>query len=87
MDDYRDHLFSYIPPDRLRTFTYGHVIPPGNLTVQALPTGILASDFIFTHEKRKAEQMVRDAFPLSPGVGEILLYRQYLAVLTDQKDR
>lgn len=74
MDGYRDHLFSYVPPDRLRTFTYGHVIPPENLTVQTLPTGILASDFIFTYEKRREEQMVRGIFLLPPGAGEISLY-------------
>lgn len=53
-----NHLFSYIPPDRLSTFSYGHVIPKGNLTVQPIVNGIVNSEFDFTYEKRGALKMV-----------------------------
>lgn len=55
-----NHLFSYIPPDRLSTFSYGHVIPKRNLTVQPIIKGIINSEFDFTYEKRGGLKMVRD---------------------------
>lgn len=58
MGDYLNHLFSYVPPERLNTFSYGHVIPEGNLTVQPILKGILNSEFDFTFEKRGALKMV-----------------------------
>lgn len=58
MADYANHLFSYLPPGRLETYSYGHVIPPENLTAIALSRGILGSEFNFTYEARKSEKMV-----------------------------
>lgn len=65
MSDYADHLFSYLPTDRLETFSFGHVIPPENLTAQTLAIGILGSKFNFTYDHRHSEQMVSFA----PGHG------------------
>ena len=59
MSDYVNHLFSYLPPERLGTFSYGHVIPHTNLVAQSLTQGLLGSEFDFTYEKRNSEKMVR----------------------------
>ncbi|KAJ5772065.1 hypothetical protein N7520_002594 [Penicillium odoratum] len=60
MSDYANHLFSYVAPERLDTFTYGHVIPNTNLVAQSLTRGILGSDFDFTYEARGSEKMITD---------------------------
>jgi chromosome transmission fidelity protein 1 len=58
MSDYMNHLFSYVPPERLDTFSYGHVIPHTNLVAQSLTKGLMGSDFDFTYEARNSEKMV-----------------------------
>lgn len=59
MSDYINLLFSYVPPDRLDTFSFGHVIPPGNLTAQLVVKGVQGSEFDFTYDARASEKMVR----------------------------
>jgi hypothetical protein len=66
MSDYVNHLFSYLPPERLGTFSYGHVIPHTNLVAQSLTQGLLGSEFDFTYEKRNSEKMVRILQPWIP---------------------
>lgn len=61
MSDYMNHLFSYVSPERLGTFSYGHVIPSTNLVAQSLTKGLLGSDFDFTYEARGSEKMVSTA--------------------------
>lgn len=58
MTDYVHHLFSYVPTERLGTFSYGHVIPHTNLVAQSLTRGFLGSEFDFTYEARSSEKMV-----------------------------
>ncbi|KAF7181921.1 hypothetical protein CNMCM7691_001309 [Aspergillus felis] len=60
MSDYRNHLFSYIAPSRLDTFSYGHVIPPENLIAHTLVNGVLGSEFDFTYDSRDSEKMILD---------------------------
>ncbi|KAJ5767938.1 hypothetical protein N7533_000521 [Penicillium manginii] len=60
MTDYMNHLFSYVPPERLDTFSYGHVIPSKNLVAQSLTKGLLGSEFDFTYEARGSEKMITD---------------------------
>ncbi|KAL2003585.1 hypothetical protein VTN02DRAFT_3251 [Thermoascus thermophilus] len=60
MTDYVDYLFSYVPPSRFDTFSYGHVIPPENLTARSLVRGILDTEFDFTYEMRNSEAMIAD---------------------------
>lgn len=62
MSDYMNHLFSYVPPERLDTFSYGHVIPHSNLVAQSLTKGLMGSDFDFTYEARNSEKMVSSHF-------------------------
>lgn len=59
MTDYMHHLFSYVPSDRLGTFSYGHVIPSENLIVHPLAKGVLGTQFDFTYEARNSEKLVR----------------------------
>ncbi|CAI7668065.1 unnamed protein product [Penicillium bialowiezense] len=60
MSDYVDHLFSYLPSERLGTFSYGHVIPKTNLVAQFLTQGLMGNDFDFTYEARSSEKMITD---------------------------
>ncbi|KAL4907620.1 hypothetical protein BDW74DRAFT_166311 [Aspergillus multicolor] len=60
MSDYVDHLFSYVPKDRLKTFSYGHVIPPENLIAHNLARGVLDSEFDFSYVGRDSERMILD---------------------------
>ncbi|GFF49572.1 ATP-dependent RNA helicase chl1 [Aspergillus lentulus] len=60
MSDYRNHLFSYIAPTRLDTFSYGHVIPPENLIAHTLVNGVLGTEFDFTYDSRNSEKMILD---------------------------
>ncbi|KAJ5816866.1 hypothetical protein N7447_009099 [Penicillium robsamsonii] len=60
MSDYVNHLFSYLPPDRLGTFSYGHVIPKSNLVAQSLTQGLMGNEFDFTYEARNSEKMITD---------------------------
>ncbi|WEW60392.1 ATP-dependent DNA helicase chl1 [Emydomyces testavorans] len=60
MDDYADYLFSYLAPEHLRTFSYGHVIPKNNLTVTPIVRGIMNTEFEFTFEKRSSSEMIID---------------------------
>lgn len=62
MSDYMNHLFSYVPPERLGTFSFGHVIPHTNLVAQSLTKGLMGSDFDFTYEARNSEKMVSSDF-------------------------
>ncbi|KAH8428921.1 DNA helicase [Aspergillus melleus] len=60
MSDYMNHLFSYVPHNRLDTFSYGHVIPSENLVAHTLGKGIFGSDFDFTYENRNSEKTIND---------------------------
>jgi chromosome transmission fidelity protein 1 len=60
VSDYKDYLFSYLAPDRLRTFSFGHVVPASNLHVQTVSTGPSGLEFDFTFEKRKSEKMIAE---------------------------
>ncbi|EFR02642.1 hypothetical protein MGYG_05640 [Nannizzia gypsea CBS 118893] len=58
MDDYVDHLFSYVPREKIKTFTYGHVIPKINLTAIPIDKGMDGTEFNFTFDHRKSEKMI-----------------------------
>ena len=52
MDDYIRHLFAYVDPTRLETFSCGHIIPKENLIALPLAKGPGGIDFDFTYDKR-----------------------------------
>lgn len=58
MDDYVRHLFAYVDPARLRTFSCGHIIPKENLTAVPVAKGPGGIDFEFTFDKRNSPAMV-----------------------------
>ncbi|EED14137.1 DNA helicase, putative [Talaromyces stipitatus ATCC 10500] len=60
MSDYADHLFSYLSSAKLDTFSFGHVIPPKNLTARILAKGVLGNDFNFIFDQRTSDSMITD---------------------------
>ena len=53
MSDYADQLFSYVPAEKLQTFSFGHVIPKENMFVQPVTAGPTGRVLEFSYEKRK----------------------------------
>lgn len=60
MTDWSEQLFSYIEPERLKTFSFGHVIDKKNVLVQPLCQGPGAIEFDFTFNNRHSERMLTD---------------------------
>ncbi len=58
MDDYARHLFAYVNPERLETFSCGHIIPKENLIALQEAKGPGGIDFDFTFEKRSSSAMI-----------------------------
>ncbi|KAL2751858.1 hypothetical protein ACRALDRAFT_1078306 [Sodiomyces alcalophilus JCM 7366] len=59
--DYRNHLFPYLPGDKLTTLSCGHVIPPSNLcvwTLAAARAGDATSTFEFSFQRRGDKTMI-----------------------------
>ena len=54
MDDYARHLFAYVDPGRLKTWSCGHIIPPENLIAMPVATASDGTSFEFTFEKRSS---------------------------------
>ena len=53
MTDYTKHLFSYVEPGRLATWSCGHIIPKENLTVRTVARGPDGTLLDFSFEKRQ----------------------------------
>lgn len=60
MTDYTHYLLSYLPPLKLHTHSYGHVIPPQNLTARPLCRGLAGTEFDFTYLRRDSEPLILD---------------------------
>ena len=58
MDDYIRHLFAYVDPARLKTFSCGHIIPKENLIALPVARGPGGIDFDFTYDKRNSPAMI-----------------------------
>ncbi|KAF2436023.1 putative DNA helicase [Tothia fuscella] len=58
MEDYTNHLFSYIPPERILTLSCGHVIPPSNLLAWPVTIDKSGTEFDFTFGKRNIKTMI-----------------------------
>ena len=58
MDDYLHHLFAYVDPERLTTFSCGHIIPKENLIALQIAKGPGDQEFDFTYEKRNTSSMI-----------------------------
>lgn len=58
MDDYARHLFAYVDPARLKTWSCGHIIPPENLIAMPVATASDGTIFEFTFEKRGSTRVL-----------------------------
>ena len=58
MDDYARHLFPYIDPGRLTTWSCGHIIPKENMLALPVAKGSNGIDLDFTYQKRDSIQML-----------------------------
>lgn len=54
MDDYVRHLFAYVDPARLKTFSCGHIIPKENLIALPVASGPGGAEFDFSFDKRNS---------------------------------
>ena len=58
MDDYIRHLFAYVEPNRLQTFSCGHIIPKENLVALTVVKGRGGVDLDFTYDKRNSSILI-----------------------------
>jgi chromosome transmission fidelity protein 1 len=58
MNDFISHLFPYLPEDKIRTLSCGHVIPKENLLAWPMVKGPTGMEFEFTYEKRANPNMI-----------------------------
>jgi len=58
MSDWSEQLFAYVEPERLETYSFGHVIERDNVVVQPLSQGSSGIEFDFTFSNRKSERMI-----------------------------
>lgn len=58
MNDYVTHLFPYLPKEKIRTLSCGHVIPKENLVALPVSRGPSGGEFEFNFEKRMLPAMV-----------------------------
>ncbi|KAL7276264.1 ATP-dependent DNA helicase chl1 [Rhizina undulata] len=60
MSDYMTHLFPYLPKEKIRTLSCGHVIPKENMLAWPIAKGPSGRNFEFTFEKRMDAAMIDD---------------------------
>lgn len=58
MSDFRQQLLPFLPPDRLVTFSCGHVIPPTNLMVSVLSASPKGVPFEFKFDSRDNTELL-----------------------------
>lgn len=58
MEDYGRHLFPYLNPERLTTWSCGHIIPKQNLIVCPVSQGAKGPELDFTYEKRNSKATI-----------------------------
>jgi chromosome transmission fidelity protein 1 len=60
MQDYVTHLFPYLPKEKIRTLSCGHVIPKENLLAWPLLKGPTGREFEFTFDKRMDPGLIEE---------------------------
>lgn len=65
MSDIVNQLFSSLPPEKLVTFSCGHIIPPENLKALVVRKGSRGGDLQFKYEQRNDQALVSTPHPLS----------------------
>lgn len=90
MSDWEDQLFSYVAPNKIETFSFGHIISKDNVLVQAISRGRNNLDFDFTFANRLSAPMILDLANLlwrlyttiPDGVVVFFPSYEYLAIVT-----
>ncbi|KAG9119952.1 ATP-dependent DNA helicase chl1, partial [Ceratobasidium sp. 392] len=60
IEDFYAQLFSYLPPDRLATFSCGHVVPKSNIKTIVLGKGPRGRDLEFKFSARGDEELIAE---------------------------
>lgn len=58
MSDFNTQLFSYLPEERVKTFSCGHVIPTKNLQTLVLTQGPRKNDLLWKFDRKGNKDMV-----------------------------
>lgn len=58
MVDFHDQLFTYLSAERLKTFSFGHIVARENVLVQPLVQGLTGVEFSFTFSTRADINMI-----------------------------
>ncbi|KAG8529327.1 uncharacterized protein KY384_005963 [Bacidia gigantensis] len=58
MEDYAQHLLPYVPPERMTTWSCGHIISKESLVVIPILNSAIGTDFNFTYEARDAPRLL-----------------------------
>ncbi|KAK5953036.1 ATP-dependent DNA helicase chl1 [Knufia fluminis] len=90
MGDWSEQLFSYVEPQRLETYSFGHIIDKANVLVQPLSQGPSGVDFDFTFANRRSETMILElasvveklCFHVPDGMVVFFPSYDYLALIT-----
>ncbi|KAH9949242.1 DNA repair helicase [Amylocystis lapponica] len=60
ISDVTNQLFAQLPPERLSTFSCGHIIPPANLQMLVLKKGPCGGDLQFKYEQRGDQALIAE---------------------------
>lgn len=58
MTDWAEQLFPYLPSEKLKTFSFGHIVDKSNIMVEPLAKGPFGVEFDFTWNTRRSESMI-----------------------------
>ncbi|KAF2664653.1 DNA repair helicase [Microthyrium microscopicum] len=61
MEDYKQHLFPYVSPERLSTLSCSHIVPATSLSVYPITHAASGLEFDFTFSARKDNKMISAA--------------------------
>lgn len=60
MSDWADQLFAYLPSNKLKTFSFSHIVDKSNIMVEPLTKGPSGVDFDFTWSNRRSEKLIAE---------------------------
>lgn len=60
MTDWADQLFPYLASDKLKTFSFGHIVDKSNVLVEPLSKGPGGTEFDFTWSNRRSEAITSE---------------------------
>ena len=60
MSYWQEHLFSYVPNEKLKAYSFGHIIDRANVSVQCLSKGPNGIEFDFTFKHRTSPRTITE---------------------------